>query len=383
MELTDTETFRSVSYRLSDHGYRELQYVPGNYQAIGAELDILRASMLKEHSVLLRGSRFYDAYRRRLKRRRPVVHELADMLFDCRRFSIDRGRHLLGSHELDRWMAHGVVSTDGDGLRSNLRFIPVDDLLIACSPERAYGTEEFVYIGSDTLVFQRLIAERAPAQVESALEIGCGSGYLSLSMAKRSRHVTAADISPGALTVTRLNAEMNGIENVEPVQSDVYSGAQARYDIILSNPPYMFLPEDKVGRLHADGGHLGMDITRRILLGLDAHLSPRGVAFIYSASYILADGTDTLCALLEELLGKQPWRVVATQLDYQPVHGDHDFYSRNRISHYVRYLVTICRADAFSLVCERLSPVARAVQRLKLRVAQRSRAGQRPVQSAR
>jgi hypothetical protein len=109
-------------------------------------------------------------------------------------------------------------------------------------------------------MFRDLIAHQLGERVDHTPEIGCGTGFLSLWMAGR-----------------------------------------------------------KKARTHAYGGHLGTEITRRILLGLDAHLTHDGTAFIFSDSYIQDDGTDTLCELLVELLGAQPWQVTATQVECQPV----------------------------------------------------------------
>ncbi|MFP3416152.1 methyltransferase, partial [Bacillus sp. SIMBA_074] len=50
--------------------------------------------------------------------------------------------------------------------------------------------------------------------------------------------VTMIDVNERAVSLARRNAELNGVENVEVLVSDVYSGVQGKqYDIILTNPP--------------------------------------------------------------------------------------------------------------------------------------------------
>ena len=79
-------------------------------------------------------------------------------------------------------------------------------------------------------------------QTISILDIGAGSGCIAISLAKNISHakVTAIDISEGALEIAKTNAENNKV-NVEFIQQDIL-GAEtlpSKYDIIVSNPPYV------------------------------------------------------------------------------------------------------------------------------------------------
>lgn len=70
------------------------------------------------------------------------------------------------------------------------------------------------------------------------LEIGCGSGLLSLIAAGKGAEVTALDINPAAVTCCRDNAARNGLP-LQSLQSDLFDELPARrFDVILSNPPY-------------------------------------------------------------------------------------------------------------------------------------------------
>ncbi|MFQ5681600.1 MAG: peptide chain release factor N(5)-glutamine methyltransferase, partial [Candidatus Omnitrophota bacterium] len=109
------------------------------------------------------------------------------------------------------------------------------------------------------------------------LDIGSGSGCISISLAKffpRAK-VTAVDISPAAIEISRENAALNNV-CVNFIQGDFFSwedGAQgAGYDLVVSNPPY--IPAGEIGRLPADvrreprlaldGGEDGLDFYRKI-----------------------------------------------------------------------------------------------------------------------
>lgn len=333
--------FRCVADALGGLDYARLQYVPGSPRSgLGAEFSILRAYLLNSEAVLLRGSRFHSIYQRLLKYTRPTTEALANLFFHCQPVATDKVSNLFNPHDLNQLLSEKILSAFDSKMISNFRFVPIDQMLIACSPIRDYDQEEFVYFGSDTLMFRNLIASRVPSLVENTLEIGCGTGFLSIWMAQRSRLVTATDISQRALTITRVNAALNDAVNVAAIESDVYSEVAGRFEVIISNPPYMFLPDDESKRIHAYGGHFGMNITRRILIGLDKHLSANGVALIFSDSYMLENGTDTLCDLLLATLRGQPWQIIATQFDYQPVKGHAEFYRQHSVRHAIRYLVT-------------------------------------------
>lgn len=78
----------------------------------------------------------------------------------------------------------------------------------------------------------------------SILDMCTGSGCIAISidnMLRESNHkalVTAADISEGALRIAALNNERLGA-GVELVQSDMFGNVTGKYNMIVSNPPYI------------------------------------------------------------------------------------------------------------------------------------------------
>lgn len=70
------------------------------------------------------------------------------------------------------------------------------------------------------------------------LELGAGSGLLSIAMAKKSAIVTASDINPVACMTTSENAKKNKVL-IEVIESDLFDNFNKRaFDLILINPPY-------------------------------------------------------------------------------------------------------------------------------------------------
>ena len=120
------------------------------------------------------------------------------------------------------------------------------------------------------------------------LDLCTGNGSLAViaAMAYPEIEVDAADISPEALALARINVARHGLETrIRVIESDLFSALPERYDLILCNPPYV--PEDSMRALPAEyraepalalaGGRDGMDLIRRIVAEASDHLSDFGV----------------------------------------------------------------------------------------------------------
>jgi release factor glutamine methyltransferase len=71
------------------------------------------------------------------------------------------------------------------------------------------------------------------------LDLGCGSGIISIFAASIGAECIAADINPEAVKTTNENAELNGLEHkINVIESDLFGNINQSFDFIFFNPPY-------------------------------------------------------------------------------------------------------------------------------------------------
>jgi release factor glutamine methyltransferase len=123
----------------------------------------------------------------------------------------------------------------------------------------------------------------------SALDLCTGSGCVAVALAHTVPDllVDATDLSEDACRAAAGNAERHGVtERVRVLQGDLFDAVEpdARYAVIVSNPPYV--PDAEIDELSPEvrceprmalaGGADGLDVVRRIVQGAPSFLAPGG-----------------------------------------------------------------------------------------------------------
>jgi methylase of polypeptide subunit release factors len=146
-----------------------------------------------------------------------------------------------------------------------------------------------VFFGPDTYRFCRLIrATPEISGVETICDIGCGSGVgglIAARISRKTKRVVLVDINGEALEFATANAALMGNPIAEFVESDVFAAIDGKFDLIVSNPPYMV---DALARQYRDGGGpLGLDLSIRILDESIPRLTPKGRLVLYTGVTIV------------------------------------------------------------------------------------------------
>lgn len=135
------------------------------------------------------------------------------------------------------------------------------------------------------LLVEQAISACSHLKQPTILELGTGSGAIAIALGKElpDAKITATDISDSALNIARENAHNNQIKNIEFTHSDWFSNVRRRFDIIVSNPPYIDLGDPHLNHeirfepmLALVSGIDGLDDIRTILSNADSHLKEQG-----------------------------------------------------------------------------------------------------------
>ncbi len=162
---------------------------------------------------------------------------------------------------------------------------------------------------------------RRPIEVA---DVGTGSGCLAVTLALELplARVVATDTSPRALDTARRNATRHEVaDRIEFVRTDLLADVDTRFDMIVSNPPYV--PEPEMGQLPPEvrewepaealsGGADGLGVVRALLLQAESRLKDDGM-LIFEFGF----GEDG--AVRRAVAGRPVFRLEAVRADLQGI----------------------------------------------------------------
>ncbi|MFO0553882.1 MAG: methyltransferase [Polyangiaceae bacterium] len=120
-------------------------------------------------------------------------------------------------------------------------------------------------------------------KVDRALDLGTGAGMLALLLSRKASAVVGTDINPRAVRLARFNARLNGIQNVEFREGNLFEPVRGeRFDVVVSQPP--FVPQATAAQAGAfmSGGARGDELLLALLKELPSFLAPAGRAVLFA-----------------------------------------------------------------------------------------------------
>ena len=190
---------------------------------------------------------------------------------------------------------------------AQLRVVELLERRVSSRMPAAYLINEANFAGLSFYVDERVLVPRspiaelieagftpwiAPERVGKVLDLCTGSGCIGIACAYAfpDASIDITDLSADALDVARENIQRHGLEGrVAPLESNLFAGLTGRrYDIIVSNPPYV--PQQEVAALQAEfqyepalglvAGADGLDVVTTILNEAAEHLIDDGILVV-------------------------------------------------------------------------------------------------------
>ena len=132
-----------------------------------------------------------------------------------------------------------------------------------------------------------LISKHIPKFEGNVLEIGSGTGIISIHLAKRGHQVTAIDLNSKAVEATQFNAKNNKV-NIEILEGDMFNPVKNRkFDVIVCNPPYLPPADDYNDpelALAVEGGPSGSEFTIKLLTQAKNYVNSTGSIYMILSS---------------------------------------------------------------------------------------------------
>jgi len=193
---------------------------------------------------------------------------------------------------VDGLAAAGLLEHGPRGIRARVGLSVHRDVVLAHDapdPEQPAVLEPDHVLGTNApaVTLDCLTVRR---RVRRTLDLGVGGGVQSLFAARHSDGVVAVDKNPRAIAFARFNARLNGVSGVDFREGDLFAPvAGERFDLIVSNPPYVISPESRY--VFQDGGRPGDSLSEEVVRRAPAHLEEGGFATIL-VNWALREGEE-------------------------------------------------------------------------------------------
>ncbi|MCK5057676.1 MAG: class I SAM-dependent RNA methyltransferase, partial [Candidatus Aminicenantes bacterium] len=148
-----------------------------------------------------------------------------------------------------------------------------------------YSPDNFIQANLFTLesMIASLRKSLGKNRFERAVDLFCGAGFFTLSLARQAGVVTAVEADINNIRSLKINLEKNNVGNVEIMKADILKSAVPQADVYLIDPPRTGLSRKIINDI---AGHL----PRKILyFSCDSATFCRDISYFYEAGYIIKE----------------------------------------------------------------------------------------------
>jgi hypothetical protein len=170
---------------------------------------------------------------------------------------LDEIRRLVSATQLEDWVDVGLLHVNGCDVTASVELYPYRNLMLAADwPDDDHaGLNQVMGIAASSRTLAQATIRR---HSQATLDLGAGCGVLALLAAAHSDNLVATDSNPRALRMTQLNAQLNGVPDIECLEGNLFEPVGGRqFDLIVCNPPFVVAPQQVY--VHS---HSGMPVDR-------------------------------------------------------------------------------------------------------------------------
>lgn len=201
----------------------------------------------------------------------------------------------------DDLVAAGLAERSGTELRATVHIEPIEPVeraepgvtrYVVSDPKvlpgsgRTLRPDHVVGAGGASAGLARLVVHRP---VDSALDLGTGSGVQALHLADHARNISATDVNPRALRMAALGFALSGVDGIELLRGSLFEPVTDRtYDLIVSNPPFVISPNRRFS--YRESELPGDELCRRLVVEAPGRLAEDGYCHLLANWLHTADG---------------------------------------------------------------------------------------------
>ncbi|MBI4698727.1 MAG: class I SAM-dependent methyltransferase [Nitrospirae bacterium] len=359
MDIFDADFGRLIEV-LKEQGYEGTKVLPLVKKKFPGPSELLfwiNYQFIKENSNFT-PTFFTSFYHRRFMSQKPNAFMMFQLFAQNKPVSSDDLRSFLKKEDIDLFVGANFIIEEEGFFRSSIRILSFFDHFIAADPfDRSI--KDYTYFGIDSLQLANNVRSGlAGRKFHRAIDIGTGAGVQALNVAHQCDEVVGVDINPRAVRFAQTNARINNITNAKFILSNLFDKVSGTFDLLVSNPPFVFYPEtnyDPLTYRDGFGGKLGLKITCAILEQLDRILADNGVAKIICTSPKIRN-RDVLAEEITRIFSNKRYGISLKPIRYFMHPNYFVFHRKHHIVYNILYIVTLERGGRFSLQIERRGP---------------------------